>query len=78
MAPDNESEVAKSKRTVAKKPGDLPLKDPRRWRDGAAARPAGVDFILRSARCPQPPTPDDLVKLSGSVDAILAGRRETS
>lgn len=77
MAPDNEAEVAKARRTIVKKPGDLRAKDPPRWRDGSATRPAGVDLILRAARCPQPPTADDLVRLSGSMNAILTRRRET-
>jgi hypothetical protein len=76
MPPDNESAVGRAKRMVAKR-GTVRSKDPPRWRDSAATRTAGVNLILRAARCPQPPTPDDLVRLSGNVNAIVTGRRET-
>jgi hypothetical protein len=77
MAPDNQSEVGKAKRMIARQ-GAVWSKDPPRWRDGTATRPSGVDLILRAARCPQPPTPGDLVRLSGDVNAILTGRRGTT
>src|SRR4051812_14659392 len=47
---------------------------PTKWRDDPAA-PSGADLILRAARCPEPPTDDDLARLSMSLDETL--RRPT-
>jgi len=45
---------------------------PIRWRDGRGSLPARIGSILRAARRPQPPTPNQLARLSMSVHQSLA------
>jgi hypothetical protein len=74
MARDIESDVKTDERRGVRQ-GETASKDPPRWRDDEATRPAGVDVLLRAVHCPQPPTPDDRVRLSRRVKAIM--RRPT-
>jgi hypothetical protein len=76
MARDIESDVKKTDVRRGVRQGEPASKDPPRWRDGEATRPAGVDLLLRAVHCPQPPTPDDRVRLSTRVKAIM--RRPTA
>jgi hypothetical protein len=71
MAQDIESGVGKTDERARASQGEARSKDPPRWRDDEATRPAGVDLLLRAVHCPQSPTPDDWTKLSMRVNAIL-------
>lgn len=73
MAQDIESDVT-DERTGASQ-GEARSKDPPRWRDDEDTLPADVDLLLRAVHRPLPPTPDDWIKLSRRVSAIL--RRPT-
>ena len=75
MAKDIQSDVGKRDERTRASQGEARPKDPPRWRDDKARRPAGVDLLLRAAPCPRPPTQDDRIKLSMRVKATL--RRPT-
>ena len=75
MAQDIESDVGQTDERTGASQGEAPSKDPPRWRDDEATRPADVDLLLRGVHRPLPPTPDDWIRLSMRVDAIL--RRPT-
>ena len=73
MAQDIGSDVGKTdERTGA---SEARSKDPPRWRDDEATCPADVDLLLRAVHRPLPPTPNDWIKLSMRLSAIL--RRPT-
>jgi hypothetical protein len=75
MARDIQSDVGKTDECAGASQEEARSKDPPRWRLDEATRPAGVDLLLRAVHCPQPPTPDDWIKLSMRVSSIL--RRPT-
>ena len=75
MAQDIESDLGKTDERTGASQGEAPSKDPPRWREDEATRPADVDLLLRAVHRPLPPTPDDWIRLSMRVSAIL--RRPT-
>ena len=75
MAQDIESDLGKTDERTGASQGEAPSTDPPRWRDDDATRPADVDLLLRAVHRPLPPTPDDWIRLSMRVSAIL--RRPT-
>ena len=75
MAQDIESDVGQTDERTGASRGEAPSKDPPRWRDDEATRPADVALLLRAVHRPLPPTPDDWTRLSIRVSAIL--RRPT-
>ena len=75
MAREIESDVKKTDRRRGVRQGEAASNDPPSWRDDEATRPAGVDLLLRAVHCRLPPTPDDRVRLSRRVKAIM--RRPT-
>ena len=46
------------------------MRDPTRLRHDPSGRSSGVDVLLRGARRPQPPAPDDLARLGAVVDGL--------
>jgi hypothetical protein len=71
MAKRTQSDVEnRDERTLARR-AEARSKDPLRWRDDKATRPAGVDLLLRGVQTPRPPTTDDWLRLSMRVNAIL-------
>ena len=75
MARDIESDVGKTDERTSASPGEARSKDPPRWRDDEDTRPADVDLLLRAVHRPLPPTPNDWIKLSMRLSALL--RRPT-
>jgi hypothetical protein len=46
------------------------MRDPTRLRHDPSGRSSGVDVLLRGARRPQPPAPEDLARLGAVVDGL--------
>jgi hypothetical protein len=71
MAPDIQSDVGKKDERTGSSQGDARLKAPLRWRNDEATCPRGVDLLLRAVHCPVPLTPEDRIRLSMRLNAIL-------